>query len=253
VTNQQWNTRLYNSNHDFVWKLAAPLVELLNPQPGEAIVDLGCGTGQLTAEIARSGARVIGVDESAEMVESAQAEYPELTFLHADARDFEISTPCDAIFSNACLHWVPEAGKVVRRVSETLRPGGRFVAEFGGAGNVRRLVQAIEAAFQVVAGIPRPHRWYFPTIGEYATLLEQHQLEPVQMVLFDRPVPLSGNDAVRDWVKMFGQYWIQDVPQTRQQEFLDEVVRLAPRAGDHEQEWIADYRRIRVTAVRVPH
>jgi SAM-dependent methyltransferase len=136
-----WNAELYNSKHSFVWELGAGVVDLLAPQPSERILDLGCGTGRLTARIARATPDVIGIDSSVEMIHEAKKACPEIQFIVADARDFHFDRPFDAVFSNAALHWIQEQEQVVRCVWNALRPGGRFVAEMGGAGNNSRAVR----------------------------------------------------------------------------------------------------------------
>src|SRR5688572_11002406 len=130
-----WSPQLYEGQHSFVWKYGADLLPLLAPQPGERIIDLGCGTGRLTAQIAESGAEVIGVDRSPEMIGQARQNFPKLRFLLADIASFESPEPADAVFSNAALHWVTDAEAAARNVARSLRPGGRFVAEFGGKRN----------------------------------------------------------------------------------------------------------------------
>src|SRR5437868_5307298 len=92
-----WNPALYDGKHSFVWKYGASLLELLAPQPGERILDLGCGTGHLTAQIAEAGAEVIGIDAAAAMIEEARRAYPSLRFEIMDARDFTFAEPFDAI------------------------------------------------------------------------------------------------------------------------------------------------------------
>ena len=154
--NQRWDAGLYDDKHAFVWRHGASLVELLGPQPGERILDLGCGTGHLTARIAESGATVVGLDHSAEMLEQARAAYPRLQFVQGDAREFTFAEPFDAVFSNAVLHWVRPPEAVVRRVRDALRSGGRFTAELGGRGNVRRIETALRTAAE---------RAEFATIG----------------------------------------------------------------------------------------
>ena len=126
-----WDSTLYDAKHSFVWKHGASLLELLAPKPGERILDLGCGTGHLTAEIAKAGALVVGLDSSPTMIETARSAYPQLTFVEADARNFTLDAPCDAVFSNAALHWIHDADAVARSVHQALKPGGRFVAELG--------------------------------------------------------------------------------------------------------------------------
>src|SRR5919199_514511 len=135
MANDQWDAALYTGKHSFVYGYGRDLVSLLGPRPGERILDLGCGTGQLTKAIADAGARVVGIDSSRGMVEAARAQYPDLEFVEADARSFSFPRAFDAVFSNAVLHWVLEAESVARRVSGSLRPGGRFVAGFGGTGD----------------------------------------------------------------------------------------------------------------------
>jgi trans-aconitate methyltransferase len=249
ASNQRWDANLYDDKHAFVWQYGASLVELLAPKPGERILDLGCGTGHLTAQIAQAGATVVGLDHSAKMLEQARSAYPRLEFVTGDARDFTFADPFDAIFSNAVLHWIQPPEAVIRCVRDALRPGGRFVAEFGGRGNVRRVLAVLrEAAEQmgVAADLPQS---YFPSLSEYATLLEGAGLEVRSAVLFDRPTPLDGADGLRDWVKMFRRPTLESLPSERREEFLQKVEEAAWPQLFREGGWVADYRRLRVVAV----
>src|SRR4051794_7796734 len=124
ASNQRWDADLYDDKHAFVWRHGASLAELLAPKPGERILDLGCGTGHLTAKIAESGARVVGLDHSAEMLAQARAAYPALQFVQGDARNFAFAERFDAIFSNAVLHWVRPPEAPIRCVRDSLRLGG---------------------------------------------------------------------------------------------------------------------------------
>src|SRR5579872_1791318 len=142
----QWDAGLYQSSHSFVWERGRGLVELLAPQKGERILDVGCGTGQLTAEIARAGAQVAGIDNSAAMIEQARANFPELSFEQADVRSLAFREEFDAVFSNAVLHWVKEADDAAAAMSRALKSGGRLVVEFGGHGNTQTLLDAVSAA-----------------------------------------------------------------------------------------------------------
>jgi len=154
------------------------LLELLGPGKGERILDLGCGTGQLTADIAATGVQVVGLDSSPEMLGQARQNYPHLKFVLADATSFRFDEPFDAVFSNAALHWVKNADAAVGSIAAALRPDGRFVAEFGGKGNIASIMGALDAVFGAAAGERCP--WWFPGIGEYAPLLEHHGLERVE-------------------------------------------------------------------------
>jgi trans-aconitate 2-methyltransferase len=196
-----WDPGLYQDQHSFVWQFGASLISTLHPQPGEHVLDLGCGTGQLTSEIARSGATVTGLDYSADMLAQARKNYPDLTFVLGDAAAFDFPRPFDAIFSNAALHWVKDAEGAVRSIAKALRPGGRFVAEFGGRGNIASVQAALRAVLGRVADEQSP--WYYPSIGEYTPLLERHGLEVRDASLFDRPTPLEGEEGMENWLRMF--------------------------------------------------
>jgi trans-aconitate 2-methyltransferase len=251
IPSQRWDAELYEDKHAFVWKHGVSLVELLAPQPGERILDLGCGTGHLSAALAAAGAAVVGLDHSTEMLEQARSAYPHLEFVAGDARDFRFSQPFDAVFSNAALHWIRPPEAVVRSVRDALKPGGRFVAEFGGRGNVRAIAAAMRTAAERL-GLPlKGPDWYFPGVAEYATLLESVGLEVRSALLFDRPTPLQGEAGLRDWVAMFGRAVLDAVPPERRDEFLRAVEETARPALFRDGGWTADYRRLRVTAVRI--
>jgi trans-aconitate methyltransferase len=247
---QSWDAGLYDGRHAFVWRHGAALVEVLAPQPGERVLDLGCGTGHLTAAIAAAGAHVVGLDHSADMLAQARHAYPHLDFLQGDARDFALGQPCDAVFSNAALHWVRPPEAVVRCVYAALKPGGHFVAEFGGHGNVAAVTAALRAAGRLGVRSEVP-AWYFPSVGEYAALLEAVGLEVRSAALFDRPTPLEGPSGLRDWVAMFARSALDAVPAERREEFLRAVEDAARPALYRDGGWFADYRRLRVVAVRV--
>jgi trans-aconitate methyltransferase len=248
---RDWDANLYERSHSFVWKHGAALLDLLAPQPGERILDLGCGTGHLTAQIAAAGASVVGIDSSPTMIEQARREYPLLHFEVADARSFAFAEPFDAVFSNAALHWVKPPEPVIACVRRALKPGGRFVAEFGGKGNVRAIAAALAEAARAL-GVTGPEDWwYFPSIGEYASLLERDGLEVGQAALFDRPTALEGEQGMRRWVEMFGSAWLNAVPAARRDDFLRAVEERLRPALCRDGTWHADYRRLRVVARRV--
>src|SRR5271170_4254672 len=173
-----WNANLYDDKHSFVWKMAAGVLELLAPKPGEKILDVGCGTGHLTAQIAEAGVEVLGVDRSTEMISQAKEKYPALRFEVMDATQIVAPEPFDAVFSNATLHWIKEPERVITGIAKALRPGGRFVAEFGGKANTQELLNAVERAWtKLNLPGPAPKPWYYPGVAEYAGLLEHHGLE----------------------------------------------------------------------------
>jgi SAM-dependent methyltransferase len=184
------------------------------------------------------------------MLAQARAAYPQLTFLQGDARDFHFDAPFDAVLSNATLHWVRPPERVVRCIAAALKPGGRFVAEFGGRGNVAAIVRAMRSALDGM-GLHVPDMpWYFPSVGGYATLLELAGLEVRFATLFDRPTPLEGPDGLKAWVRMFARALLDAVPLERQEELLRKVEEEARPELFRDGGWFADYRRLRVSAVR---
>ena len=246
-----WNASLYDQKHAFVFGYGKGLLSVLEPQAGESILDLGCGTGHLTQEIAETGARVIGIDASPEMVAKARTLYPDIEFLVADAREFSFPKQFDAIFSNATLHWIQEAEQVVERISAALRPGGRFVAELGGKGNVASIMRALAQAMQDVAGVTVEAGWYFPALGTYAALLEKHGLAVQSAVLFDRPTKLEeGEKGLRNWIQMFSPGVLRDVPADVKEQVLAQVEELLRPSLFQDGHWFADYKRLRIVAFK---
>jgi trans-aconitate methyltransferase len=171
----KWDARLYDDKHSFVFKYGEDVVHQLAPQQGERILDLGCGTGYLTNLIAQAGARVVGIDKSASMIERAKAAYPDLDFQVRSATDFHFDPPFDAIFSNATLHWVLDKDSAIDNIYQNLRPGGRLMLEMGGKGNVEEIVVATRKALtrHGYYSNAATQVWYFPSVGEYTTLLEK--------------------------------------------------------------------------------
>jgi trans-aconitate 2-methyltransferase len=252
MVKNQWNAALYEGKHAFVWQYGTDVLELLAPQPGEYILDLGCGTGQLTDAIAQSGAQVVGMDAAASMIEKASQNYPALQFAIADARHFEIDHPLDAVFSNATLHWILEPDTVIQSVYRSLKPSGRFVAEMGGNGNVDSVVQALYVALKAL-GYDNPavrNPWYFPSVGEYATRLEQGGFEVIYAVLFDRPVTLDGTEGVANWLQMFASPLLAGLSAEQQHDVIRSVEDQLRPTRYQNNAWSIDYRRLRFVAIK---
>jgi trans-aconitate methyltransferase len=256
---KRWDAEAYDQAFAFVTAHGVGLVERLAPRPGERILDLGCGTGELTARIAEAGAAAIGLDADEAMVARARARFPGLRFVHADAEAFALPDgPLDAVFSNAALHWMRRPAAVLAAVAAALRPGGRFVAEMGGAGNVAALEGALHAA-RAEAGLRSvPSPWFFPSIAAYARLLEEAGLEPRAMALFDRPTRLEGRgaEAVAGWYRMFATPLVADLSVEDARAVIDAAAARALPALVHREAdgegVFADYRRLRFEAVRRP-
>ncbi len=244
MAGQQWNAATYGRNARFVAELGAPLVELLDPRPGERILDLGCGDGALTVELARTGARVLGVDASEELVRAAVEAGVDARVM--DGQRLAFAHEFDAVFSNAALHWMPDADGVLAGVARALRPGGRFVAELGGHGNVAAIVVALLAVVHARgAGVRSP--WYFPTVGEYRAKLEGAGFVIDEIATFARPTVLP--TGMEGWLEVFARPFLAPLPAVARAGALDEVVELLrPVLCDGAGVWTADYVRLRVKA-----
>lgn len=234
---RDWDAAHYQSSHGYVWNFGRGVIEWLEPKPGERILDLGCGLGQLTAEIATSGAYVEGLDAAPSMIAEARRQFPAIDFRVADACEFQTAEPFDAVFSNAVLHWVKPPQAAVARIAAALKSGGRFVAEFGGRGNIQKIVDAVTRANPTWT-----NPWFYPSIAEYSAILEANSLEVQRATLFDRPTPLAGDGGMLDWLKMF-------VP-TLTPPQAERSVDILSATNRTSTGWVADYRRIRVVAVK---
>jgi trans-aconitate methyltransferase len=246
----RWDSALYDDRHSFIWEKAADLIDLLDPQPGARILDLGCGTGHLTARVAERGGDVTGLDASVSMIAQARQNYPKLKFVLADARTFELGGGFDAVFSNAALHWIPEPAPVIANVARALKPGGRFVLEMGAKGNIARIVEALTAVLED-AGYKASNPWYFPSGAEYASVLEQQSFEVQALWTIERWSKLEHPErGLREWLEMFAGTWLEGVPAKARRHIVAEIEsRLRPTLF-RDNAWWADYRRLRIVARR---
>lgn len=248
---KDWSAPEYDRDAGYVSRLGEDVVELLDPQPGEQILDLGCGTGDLAVDISARGAEVTGADASPEMVSRAAAKYPHLRFVVSDARSLDLDTGSfDAVFSNAALHWVKEARRAVGEIHRVLRSGGRFVAELGGRGNVRTVERALEETL-AERGISAAQRnpWYFPSLAEYVGLLEESGFEVGYAALFDRPTPL-GETGIEGWLEVFAGSFLEGLSAAEREETVGRVAGKVRPALTRDGGVYADYRRLRVAAVK---
>ena len=244
-----WNAGLYDSSHAFVWEFGRDLLALLGPQPGERILDAGCGTGHLTAEIAQSGALALGVDRSEAMIAQAREMFPLLPFELRDLCALPYQEEFDAVFSNAVLHWVHPPETAAGALARALKPGGRLVCEFGGHGNVRVLVEGAYRALRQL-GVGQPERfnpWYYPSVAEYSAILEGCGIEVACALLFDRPTVLKdGANGLEAWFRMFGSRLMEPLAESQHPEFLRLVSQYAAPSLLRDGNWTADYRRLRI-------
>jgi trans-aconitate methyltransferase len=243
---QHWDPDRYARNARFVAELGQPVVSLLAPRAGERILDLGCGDGALTRRLVEVGASVVGVDSSAEQIAAAKAAGLDARVMSGEALAFDHDF--DAVFSNAALHWMPRPAVVIAGVWRALRPGGRFVGEFGGHGNVQHIKTALVAALDRrgldgKAAVP----WYFPTPDEYGGLLATQGFRVRAIELIPRPTPLPGDIVA--WLETFAENFTRRVPAEERKAFLNEVAAaLRPHLRNAEGGWSADYVRLRFAA-----
>lgn len=246
-----WDAELYEARHAFVWQFGEEVIQLLNPKAGERILDLGCGPGQLTRKIADSGAVVVGLDASPEMIGQARQNFPELRFVLQDAAAMQFRDEFDAVFSNAALHWMLDASAVANAVSKALRKGGRFVAELGGKGNIKEIESAIEAMAARRLGDRTPQkRTFYPSISEYSAILEAQGLEVQSAQVFDRPTPLEGPEGMAIWIRQFKWYVFEPLPDIDKEKALTETVDTLRPVLFRKGKWFANYRRLRITAIK---
>jgi trans-aconitate methyltransferase len=251
VATQGWDASRYDRSFGFVSRFGRDLVHLLAPVPGERVVDLGCGTGELAAELAALDLDVLGIDADPTMIAQARAKHPGVAFEQADGRVFTLAEPVDAVLSNAALHWMLDPTAVIARVNAALRPGGRFVAEFGGHGNVATIRSAVSEAARAV-GVDTTQLddpWFFPSPAEYATLLEGGGFRVRLIEHFDRPTPLDdAPEGIVDWVRMFGAALLAGVPTDLREEVLRDAADRCRPSLFREGRWYADYVRLRFRA-----
>ena len=244
-----WSAESYGQHARFVADLADAVLEWLAPRTGERILDLGCGDGALTQAIAETGASVVGVDGSPDMLEAARARGLDVRLMDGQALTFR--SEFDAVFSNAALHWMTSPERVIEGVARALKPGGRFVAEFGGRGSVAAIAPAIRAVARGFGGdAAEATPWFFPSAEVYAGMLEQGGFAVRRIGLFARPTPLrTGMEA---WLRVFRKSFFEGFGE-RSGEVLAEVVALLePALKDARGNWTADYVRLRVEAALRP-
>src|SRR6266536_3406288 len=209
----KWDTKLYNDKHSFVSKYGEDLIGWLHPQKGELILDLGCGTGQLTSEINECGADITGVDNSTEMIAKARATYPYLRFEVMDATNFSFNEKFDAVFSNAIEKAMTDEG----------------------------LADKLSRDF-----------WFFPSVAEYATLLEQQGFAVTSALYFERETALTGEDGMKDWINMFGSFFFKNISKKQAEKVIAKAIEHLKQTNYRDGIWYADYVRLRMKGCPIP-
>ena len=249
--NQEWNAEKYSSGFSFVYKYGTDVLNLIDAENVHDVIDLGCGTGTLTNELAGMGFNVTGIDASAEMLRTARGNFPALRFIQSDATDFRLDDLVDVVFSNAVLHWIDRTRQplMMRCVYDSLRPGGQFVFEMGGVGCGKMIHDKLAENFKACGyGYVMP--FFFPSVGEYAGLLEDAGFTVRYALLFDRPTELKGDDGLRDWINMFVKIPFESVSSEDREKILHDTVGGLRDKLFHGGKWYADYVRLRMRAVK---
>ncbi len=245
---QVWNPEQYATHARFVSDLGAPVVELLDPRPGERVLDVGCGDGALTEKLVAAGCRVVAIDASPEQVQAARERG--LDARVADVTALGFCGEFDAVFSNAVLHWVRDPDAALRSVHRALAPGGRLVAELGGHGCVASIRAALgEVLARRGIDAERLNPWYFPTAEAYTERLDANGFDVDSIRLFPRPTPLPSD--LTDWLRIFAQPYLAGVLDSERPTVLSEMrERLDPVLRAPDGGWVADYVRLRFAATR---
>ncbi|MGA8262442.1 MAG: methyltransferase domain-containing protein [Arenicellales bacterium] len=245
---KHWDAAVYRRNTGYISDLGMPVVELLQPRPGERILDIGCGDGVLTEKIAAVGCEVVGIDASPDMTAAARARGLDARTMNAASLAFD--GEFDAVFSNAALHWMHPPRAVVEGAYRALKPGGRFVAEFGGAGNVANIRRVLHASLDKHGLRPEEvDPWYFPTPEEYGAMLNGVGFQVRSMEHFKRPTVLP--TGIVDWLESVARPVLAAVPEDTRPAFVMEVeAALRPLLRGEDGVWRADYVRLRVLAVK---
>jgi trans-aconitate methyltransferase len=246
LSKQHWSAQRYAAAAHFVPAFGAPVVALLDPKPGERILDLGCGDGVLTEKIAAAGATVVAVDAAPDMVAAAKAKGIDARVVPGQSLNFE--REFDAVFSNAALHWMRPQEAVLAGVARALKPGGRFVAEMGGHNNTAAILTAFRAVLAKRGVEALDHMpWYFPSAAAYQAKLEAAGFRVEEIAIIPRPTPVAAGFSA--WLDMFCEDFFIPLPPADRAAAKQEIIDLLqPILMDETGLWIADYVRLRFRA-----
>ncbi len=244
----EWNSQLYDNKHDFVAEYGKGLFEFLPKNDEQAILDLGCGTGTLTAQLTRFGKKVIGVDSSQNMIDKAQKQFNNIEFRVCDALALPFEKEFDIVFSNAVFHWINDHNILLKNIHKALKPQGVLVCEFGAGGNIATIENAFEKACKDLGYDYKP-KFNFPTAENFGKLLENNGFVIDRIYDFDRPTVLKDNEAgLVNFMKQFFASELALMPEHVQAMIFKAVEELSRDNLWNGEEWVADYRRLRAIA-----
>ena len=251
--NIKWDADKYTADFSFVHQYGNNVMELIDADKGSSVLDLGCGNGALTKKLQKKGYAVKGLDASKELLDIARKNYPDIEFIQGDAIDFVLSESVNVVFSNAVFHWINQEQQqdMLKCVYNALKKNGQFVFEFGGYGNNQQIHGVLAKVFSEY-GYYYEMPFYFPTISEYAALLENTGFRVKYAILFDRPTELKGESGLKDWVKMFVKAPFGIVESEQEKEtIINKAIEVLQNDLFIGGKWYADYVRIRMRAIRL--
>lgn len=246
----KWNSDLYEDKHSFVAEYGKYMIDFVNIDKGQKILDLGCGTGVLTNELAKKGSAVTGTDLSKDMVHTAKANYPDLIFQVEDGTKLPFIDEFDTVFSNAVFHWILNQDGLLNSIFNSLKDNGTLICEFGAKNNINQIQTAFEAALAQM-GYSYCSPFFFPSKEQYKLLLEHAGFEVKQIIEFDRPTPLDdGENGLRNWISQFFASDLIELSEEEKEQVLLKTEELCRNSLWKKDTWVADYRRIQVIAVK---
>lgn len=244
----KWNSKLYDSKHDFVAEYGKGLLEFIPNDKNQKILDLGCGTGTLTKEIANSCQYVLGIDGSKEMIEQAKITYPELEFEVGDALKMSYEGQWDVVFSNAVFHWILDHDQLLSNIKSSLRGSGQLICEFGGYGNIGTIENGFKNVLNSI-GYDYTSKFNFSTTEKFALLLEKNDFIADELYIYDRPTVLKdGEKGLYNWAKQFFASDLANFDKNEQEKILLELEKQVRNELWDGSNWIADYKRLRAIA-----
>jgi trans-aconitate methyltransferase len=248
----KWNATLYDNKHSFVAKYGEDVLGWLAPQKEEHILDVGCGTGTLTEKIAEAGAIVTGIDASPEMIAKAKQFYNNIKFFVKDAINFSFDKKFDAAFSNATFHWIKNQQKLLQCIYNSLKQGGRLVYEMGAKHNIESIHNALKKVL-IDEGFEENTKTevnFFSSAAEQAVMLEKVGFTISNIIQFERPTELVGEDGMKNWIVQFCQSFFINIPQGKANLIINKAVSILKETNYENGKWYADYIRLRVKAIK---
>lgn len=246
--NMEWNSTLYDKKHDFVAEYGKGLLEFVPKNDEQAILDLGCGTGILTVQLAELCNKVIGVDSSQSMIDKAKEQFGNIEFMVCDALVLPFENEFDVVFSNAVFHWISDHDALLINIHKVLKPQGLLVCEFGANGNIATIENAFEKACNSL-GYDYEPKFNFPTVENFGKLLENNGFIIDRIYDYDRPTVLKDKEqGLVNWMKQFFASELAVMPEHIQAMVFEKVEELTRKILWNEEEWVADYRRLRAIA-----